>query len=102
MPNINNPEWIKDSHDQYMTTKRPLPKSNQERDYVFDKDHRCDPSDEQDLHDQPSLTSKDQPNASSGDQHYTAHIEQPPKEGTNSSNRKPIFPEDFPASLNSI
>ena len=31
-------DWIKESDDQYMTTKRPLPESNQERVYGCDKD----------------------------------------------------------------
>ena len=48
------PEWIKDSDDQCLATRRPLPKSNQERVYVFDKDYRCDPWDRPDLYDQSS------------------------------------------------
>ena len=46
----NNQDWINDSEDQYMTTKRPLPASDQERIYLFDKVYRCDPWDKPDLY----------------------------------------------------
>ena len=37
------PDWIKDPEDQYMTTRQPLPKLDQERVNVSNKDYRCDP-----------------------------------------------------------
>ena len=111
MPETNNktniqPEWIKESDDQYKTAKRPIPESIQERVYVFDKDYRCLPWDRQDLHDQSSLSFKHQPLALTVDQTENAHTEQPtpqpPNGDTNGSNRKPFFPDDFPISPKSI
>ena len=52
------PAGIENSNDQYMTTKRKLPQSDQERIYVYDKDYICDPWDRPDIYDQSSLTSK--------------------------------------------
>ena len=52
-----------------MSTKRPLPQSNQERVYVFDKDYRCDLWGKPDLYDQSSLTFKEQPSVSRGFPH---------------------------------
>ena len=100
------PECIKECDDQNMTTKRPFAESNQERVYVFDKDYRCDPWDRPDLYDQSSLTLKDQAIAPTADQRENAHMDQTPsqlpKQDSNSSNKKPIFTDHFPASLNSI
>ena len=100
------PEWIRETDEQYMTTQTPLPESNQERSYDFDKDYRGHPWDRPDLYDQSSLSFKKQPIAPVSDQNEDAHNEkptsEPPKDYTNGSNRKPTFPEDFPISLNSI
>ena len=97
------PDWINDYADQYMTTKRPLPASDQERTYVFDKHYRCDPWDRPD---QSSLTYKEQPIATVTDQNTNASDEQSPsplpREHTNGSITKPIFLDDLPVSLNCI
>ena len=100
------PNWINDSEGQYMTTKKPLPESDQERICVFDKDYRCDPWDSPDLYDQSSLTFKEQPIAPVTDKNTNAFDEQSPsplpKEDINGSTTKSIFPDHFPVSLNSI
>ena len=78
----------------------------QERTYVFDKDYRCDPWDRPNLYNQSSFTFKEHTTAPSVNQNTNAHDGQPssriPKEDTDGSNRKPIFSDDFPVSLNSI
>ena len=55
---------------------------------------------------QSYLTTKEQPIVSPVDQDESALDDQPsaqsPKEDVHSSTKKPIFPDDFPASLNSI
>ena len=109
---------MKESDDQYMATKRRFPEPNQNRVDVFDEDYRCDAWDRPDLYDQSPLTFKTQPNGPTEDQTENAHnkqptsqpsnahneqpTSQPSKEDTNGSNRKSTFPDDFPASLNSI
>ena len=94
------PEWIKDSDNQYMTIKRPLRQSDQERGYEFDKDYRCDPWDRPDLYDQSSLTFKEQPIAPPVDKNTSSLDEQSssqsPKEDTHGSTKKSTFPDDFP------
>ena len=86
-----------------MTTKRPLPASDQERIYVFDKDYRCDPWDRSDLYDQSLLTFKEQPIAPVTDQNTNEQAPSPlPKEDINGSTTKSIFPDDFPVWLNAI
>ena len=91
-----------------MTTKTPLPESNQEKVHVFDKEYRCDHWDRPNIYDQSALifTFKDQPIAPTVDQTENAQNEQPtsqpPKENTNGSTRKPIFPDYLPVSLISI
>ena len=81
-----------------MTTKRPLPQSDQERIYVYDKDYRCDPWDTPDIYDQSTLTSKQQPIAAPSDENTNDNDEQllsqPPEEDTHSS-KTPIFPDKF-------
>ena len=44
-----HPEWIEESDDENMTTKKPLTESIQERVYVCDKDYSCDLWDKPDL-----------------------------------------------------
>ena len=83
-----------------MTTKRPLPESNQPRIYDFDKDYICDPWDKPELYDQCSLTFRHQFTTTTTQETDNALNEQPPKEDTNGSNKNPIFPQDFPTSLN--
>ena len=53
------PEWIKESDDNYMTTKRPLPQSNQEKTKrPSTKEHQCDPWEKPDPYDQSAPTFK--------------------------------------------
>ena len=89
-----------------MTTKRPLPQSDQERIYVYDKDYRCDPWDRPDIYDQSTLTFKQQPIATPSDQSTNDNDEQTPsqqpEEDTRCSTKTPIFPDEFHVSLNSI
>ena len=100
------PAWIEYSNDQYMTTKRPLPQSDQERIYVYDKDYSRNTWDRPDIYDQSTLTIKQQPIAASSDQNTNDNHEQPssqpPEEDTHGSTKTPIFPDKFPVSLNSI
>ena len=89
-----------------MTTKWPIPQSDQESVYVFDKNWRCDPWDKPDLYGQSSLTFKEHPIAQTVDQDTKVHDEQSssqsPKDNTHGSTKKSIFPDDFSVSLNSI
>ena len=87
-------------------TRRPLPQSDQERIYVYDEDYTCDPWDRPDIYDQSNLSIKQQPIAASPDQNTNDNDEQPssqpPEEDNYGSTKTHIFPDELPASLNSI
>ena len=100
------PTWIEDSNDQQKTTKRPLSQSDQERIYVYDKDYRCEPWDRPDIYDLSTFSFEQQPIATSPDQNTNDNDEQlssqPPEENNYGTTTRPIFPDEIPASLNSI
>ena len=100
--------WITEFDNQYMITEGALPESNQERVNVFDKDYTCDSRDRPVFFDQSALTFNEQSFAPTMDQSVKTHKEhltsQISKEQKNSfiTTKVPIFPDDFPVSLNSI
>ena len=52
------PQWITESPDNYATLKRPLPVSKTDRNYIYDKNYRCDPWDEPTIYDANTLSFK--------------------------------------------
>ena len=99
------PEWIKESDDNYMTTKRPLPQSNHETVNAFDKDHQCDPWGKPYPYDQSPPTFIEQPSPPPPVANTDAHNEQPPpqprKVDENGSTSAYTFQDDFPVSIQS-
>ena len=89
-----------------MTTKRPLTQPDQVRIYVYDRDYRCDPWNKPSIYDQSTLSFKQQHIAAPPDQNTNDYDEQPlsqpSEEDTHGSTKTPVFPDEFPASLNSI
>ena len=52
------PQWITESPDNYATLNKPLPESKTERNYIYDRDYRCDPWDEPTIYDTNKLSFK--------------------------------------------
>ena len=84
----------------------PLPQPEKEETYAQDKDYRGDHIYHANLIVQPPFTIKEQSVATQREQNENAPDDQlssqSTEEDTYSSPKKPIFPDDFPISLNSI
>ena len=78
----------------------------QEETYAQDKDYRGDYKHHINLTTQPPLTTKELTIASQVNQNENAPVDQPSsqttEEDTYGSTKIPIFPDDFPTSLNSV
>ena len=97
-------DWLR--RQALASIKRPLPQTQQGKSYTQDKDYRGNHEQHIKLPVQPSLITIAQPIATQMDQNENAPDDQTSlhttKEDTNGSNKMSIFPDDFPASFNSI
>ena len=97
-------DWLR--RQALASIKKPYPQTEQEETYTQDKDYRDNPKQHVNLPTQPPLINRElpitnqiEPNENAHDDHPTS---QQTKEDNHGSTKAPIFPDNFPTSLNSI